>query len=333
MGRITRLQIGHDNAGLGPAWHLSHVEVTHQATGDRAYFIADQWLDAKTGTTMVTLERSDGGWVGGWGVHAAPPRRESAGTYTVATSHTLCIWDVHALAFICTMVLNISCYVSNNTTSTCQLPIVWCRATPPSPGLNARQKYKVTVRTSDKRGAGTDADVSVLLKGAKAASKEIKLESSADNFERNKVREAGPVQQLQAVPQREHELSCLVHHLPPHDVDVWIITSWLRFRAGSSPWERRRVWRRPLVAWLNVMAALPCRLFRSLVFITFIPPYCPLHCAALLQADEFTLDLGNQELGDLQMVEIGFASQQTVSGAVGGIFGKSWALESVEVGG
>lgn len=47
---------------------------------------------------------------------------------------------------------------------------------------------QVRVRTGDVRGAGTDADVSIILKGSKAHSEEIQLESSADNFERNKVR-------------------------------------------------------------------------------------------------------------------------------------------------
>jgi hypothetical protein len=30
VGAIKKLQIGHDNKGLGPAWHLDHVEVIHQ---------------------------------------------------------------------------------------------------------------------------------------------------------------------------------------------------------------------------------------------------------------------------------------------------------------
>lgn len=30
IGPIKQLKIGHDNKGLGPAWHLDHVEVIHQ---------------------------------------------------------------------------------------------------------------------------------------------------------------------------------------------------------------------------------------------------------------------------------------------------------------
>ncbi len=46
-------------SGLGPAWHLSHVEVVSQATGQQAYFLADQWLDKKLGTLTIMLEPSD----------------------------------------------------------------------------------------------------------------------------------------------------------------------------------------------------------------------------------------------------------------------------------
>lgn len=46
----------------------------------------------------------------------------------------------------------------------------------------------MSVRTSDKRGAGTDADISIILMGANGNSPELKLESSSNDFERNEVR-------------------------------------------------------------------------------------------------------------------------------------------------
>ncbi|KAG2499991.1 hypothetical protein HYH03_002273 [Edaphochlamys debaryana] len=113
VGTIKKLQIGHDNKGLAAAWHLDHVEVIHQARQETYYFLADQWLDAKSGTLVITLE--------------------------------------------------------------------------PANAAGAKQVYKVSVRTSDKRGAGTDADISVILMGATASSPELKLESSANNFERNQT--------------------------------------------------------------------------------------------------------------------------------------------------
>ncbi|GFR41097.1 hypothetical protein Agub_g1741 [Astrephomene gubernaculifera] len=160
VGAIKKLQIGHDNKGLGPAWHLDYVEVLHQARQETYYFLADQWLDAKLNTLTITLE--------------------------------------------------------------------------PANAAGAKQVYKVSVRTSDKRGAGTDADISIILMGATANSAELKLESSANNFERN-------------------------------------------------------------------------------------------------QTDDFSLNLGHVDIGEIQKIDIGFATQQSAAGKLGGLFGQQWGLESVEV--
>lgn len=46
---------------------------------------------------------------------------------------------------------------------------------------------QITVQTADKRGAGTDADISIILKGAKGESGEMRLEGSRNDFERNKT--------------------------------------------------------------------------------------------------------------------------------------------------
>lgn len=49
------------------------------------------------------------------------------------------------------------------------------------------------------------------------------------------------------------------------------------------------------------------------------------------QLDEFELDLGQLKLGEIQKVDIGYSTTQTMAGGLGGLFGKAWALESVEV--
>ncbi|KAK9824333.1 hypothetical protein WJX72_009517 [[Myrmecia] bisecta] len=159
VGKFTKLQIGHDNKGVSAAWHLQHVEVLNQSSGERATFVADRWLDAANGT-VVTLE--------------------------------------------------------------------------PSAGPQPKQRYKVMVQTADTRGAGTDADVSVILVGDKASSKELVLESSADNFEKGKM-------------------------------------------------------------------------------------------------DEFLIDLGQQDLGTLAKVNIGFAGHQSTRGVLGGLLALCWRLKHVEV--
>jgi lipoxygenase homology domain-containing protein 1 len=45
-------------------------------------------------------------------------------------------------------------------------------------------KYRVTVRTGDKRGAGTDANVFVILHGPDGDTGKRNLESAGNNFER-----------------------------------------------------------------------------------------------------------------------------------------------------
>ena len=47
-------------------------------------------------------------------------------------------------------------------------------------------KYKVSVFTGDKRGAGTDANVFVQMFGAMGESQERKLDNSQNNFERGR---------------------------------------------------------------------------------------------------------------------------------------------------
>ena len=57
----------------------------------------------------------------------------------------------------------------------------------PSSGASAahgRHRYKITVRTSDERGSGTDANVWIVVFGEKGDTGERKLDTSANNFER-----------------------------------------------------------------------------------------------------------------------------------------------------
>lgn len=49
--------------------------------------------------------------------------------------------------------------------------------------------------------------------------------------------------------------------------------------------------------------------------------FCCTKALTCMQNDDFTLNLGSQVLGELQKIEIGFASQQTMAGKAGGLFG------------
>jgi hypothetical protein len=53
---------------------------------------------------------------------------------------------------------------------------------------------------------------------------------------------------------------------------------------------------------------------------------------ALLQVDDFVLDLGTTDVGPkLLKLDIGFASKSSTAGSLGGLLGQSWGLGSVEV--
>eukprot|EP00798_Chlamydomonas_sp_ICE-L_P013676 gene13676-19564_t len=41
---LAKIRIGHDNAGMGAAWHLDHVEVTHKGTGSKYHFPCNKWF-------------------------------------------------------------------------------------------------------------------------------------------------------------------------------------------------------------------------------------------------------------------------------------------------
>lgn len=94
VGALQSILIGHDASGVGPAWHMSHAEVTDEATGKTYFFPCNQWFDAKVGDKKTERE------------------------LTVA-----------------------------------------------DPGSSAPVMYKLTVHTSDIKGAGTDADVAVEIFG------------------------------------------------------------------------------------------------------------------------------------------------------------------------
>ncbi|MEW5311146.1 MAG: hypothetical protein WDW38_002885 [Sanguina aurantia] len=56
LGELLEVSIGHDNSGHGPSWHLSHVEVVHEKTGQQWLFPCHQWFDSHVGDGAV--ERS-----------------------------------------------------------------------------------------------------------------------------------------------------------------------------------------------------------------------------------------------------------------------------------
>jgi hypothetical protein len=43
LGELAEIEIGHDNSGMGPGWHLEQVVVVAEASGRRWVFPCDRW--------------------------------------------------------------------------------------------------------------------------------------------------------------------------------------------------------------------------------------------------------------------------------------------------
>jgi len=136
LGKLERIWIGHDGAGLFAGWHLETVTVTCADSGDVVSFPCHQWLDP-----------------GEPPLFAADVVLFPAGSDGAAAS--------------------------------------------------APDRFRVTVHTEDKRGAGTSAGVSVTLIGNQGRSRAIELDGGPGAFERGRsdafVIEAGPLGKLHQI--------------------------------------------------------------------------------------------------------------------------------------
>ena len=72
-----------------------------------------------------------------------------------------------------------------------------------------------------------------------------------------------------------------------------------------------------------MLSSVTCSTFRKL-FLRTLP-------AEHAQTDEFLLNLGAKEIGDVRRIDIGFASKQSAGGAMGSILGMDWCLHSCEL--
>lgn len=54
---MKKIRIGHDNSGLGPAWHLNRVEVTNLKTGEHRIFPANKWFSKTDDDYQVRMGR------------------------------------------------------------------------------------------------------------------------------------------------------------------------------------------------------------------------------------------------------------------------------------
>lgn len=56
VGKISKIDIGHDNAGLGASWFLDCVEITNYATGEETFFPCKLWFDKSKDDKKIERE-------------------------------------------------------------------------------------------------------------------------------------------------------------------------------------------------------------------------------------------------------------------------------------
>ena len=52
-GDLSKMEVWHDNSGLGPGWHLDYAEVHHSLTGQVVYFPCQNWFDKTEGDKQI----------------------------------------------------------------------------------------------------------------------------------------------------------------------------------------------------------------------------------------------------------------------------------------
>jgi len=56
MGALTRIKLGHDNAGFFPGWFVATVQVRNESTGQEWNFDVNQWFDKSRGDKLIVRE-------------------------------------------------------------------------------------------------------------------------------------------------------------------------------------------------------------------------------------------------------------------------------------
>ena len=289
VGTVERCVIGHDNSGVGAVWHLRQVEVFSVNTGQELTFPCDQWL-----------------------AESKPPYKTRQVLFPVDAEGNV---------------------------------------------QGALARYKIAVYTSDLRGAGTDAGVTCILAGEAATTATLKLENSKDNFERGRRDEftvdgvdVGRMTALtighdgRGLAPAWHLQHVEVVNLTTQERGFFLCDEWLDQRHGDKLTTRtlkagedagKQAWRVSVRTLDKRGAGTDADVAIVLHGAQGSSDERRLESSAndfeRNRTDEFLLDLGPKDLGELQAIEIGFHSQQSAAGVLGGLLGAAWGLDFVEL--
>eukprot|EP00775_Hariotina_reticulata_P013433 gene13433-13561_t len=222
LGQLTAVTVSHDSSGKSPAWHLDHITVTpllgnnaslHFSNGEAASSTAagGSVSQPMTGSSSpmsmsltcaaATLEAkgrysSSYSWNAAVGQHLGstssdpkpPSLRHTASSSATAVSAAAMqgSWTAAPSTFSGAGAVEgpTSLFPCNAWLDERLGDGTTARKLYASSCLSAKVWYKVAVVTSDLRGAGTDADVSLTLVGAEGTSQRVQLPSNPELFER-----------------------------------------------------------------------------------------------------------------------------------------------------
>lgn len=76
LGELAEIEIGHDNSGMGPGWHLEQVVVVAEASGRRWVFPCDRW-----GGVRKSMGKGGSGGRGNVAACSGARKKQSGGWY------------------------------------------------------------------------------------------------------------------------------------------------------------------------------------------------------------------------------------------------------------
>ena len=56
VGKVTKLHVSHDGAGIGSGWFLESIELTSDADNQKVYFPVSRWMDEDEGDGKTALD-------------------------------------------------------------------------------------------------------------------------------------------------------------------------------------------------------------------------------------------------------------------------------------
>lgn len=164
---MQRIRVGHDNSGLGAAWHLNRVEVTNSTTGQHTIFPCNRQAPG----WLLDLQRTMELWRTGSIPGASQPLQGATSARGGCENESNlqlqhgCFLSAEGSMFLIIILPQSPCRWFSKKDDDYQIE----RDLFPSDAADLNIDWQVSVKTSDIKGAGTDANVFCILIGEQGA--------------------------------------------------------------------------------------------------------------------------------------------------------------------